>query len=77
MVNQNHLYMGVCSDYNEKDPTVPKFVIWTKDREAMGMPGIARDLAGPGWVQGGDRGDGFNGHPYVIDLEGDMVYYQY
>ena len=66
-------YMGVCSDYSKKDPTYYGSYIWTKIQGGIGAQGIQGEQ-GPAGPQGpkGDRGDGYTGHPYFIDLEGDM-----
>lgn len=70
---KTYTYMGVCSDYFDRDPETPISYIWTKIQGRMGLQGLQGE-AGPAGPAGpkGDKGDGFTGHPYVIDLEGDM-----
>jgi hypothetical protein len=63
-------YMGVYSDNNIDSSTTPSRYTWVKIQGGVGPQGVA----GPVGPQGekGDKGDGYIGHPYTIDLEGDM-----
>ena len=54
----NRSYIGVYSSYNEKSSEEPEMYTWSL------MRGVAGDK--------GERGDGYTGQLYSIDLEGDM-----
>ena len=71
--SKSYAYLGVCSNSNQSAPNKPSMYTWSKVQGVMGMQGI-QGPAGPAGPEGpkGDRGDGYTGHPYFIDLEGDM-----
>ena len=67
------IYMGVYSDNTEESSTNPNRYTWIKVQGAAGVSGVD----GPKGDKGdkgdkGEKGDGYTGHPYTIDLEGDM-----
>jgi hypothetical protein len=72
---KSYAYIGVCSNSNPSAPGRDKreLYAWTKVQGVMGIQG-PQGPAGPAGPEGpqGDKGDGYTGHPYFIDLEGDM-----
>jgi hypothetical protein len=66
-------YMGVYSDNTEGSSTNPGRYTWIKVQGGIGLTGEKGEKGDRG-EQGekGDKGDGYTGHPYTIDLEGDM-----
>ena len=73
----NMPYMGVYSDNNQKSSVNPNLYTWIRIQGNSGAIGEKGDKGDPGEKgepgEKGDKGDSFTGHPYVIDLEGDMA----
>ena len=72
-------YMGVYSDNTQDSMKEPRAYTWFRVRGNDGLDGVngsdgAQGPQGPKGEKGdqGDPGDAFTGHPYTIDLEGDM-----
>ena len=63
-------YMGIYSDNNEIQSTNYNKYTWIKTQGKIGPKGEKGDT-GPQGIKG-EKGDGYTGHPYTIDLEGDM-----
>lgn len=72
----NKPYMGIYSDNDSVASTNPGNYTWVRIQGAAGEAGAAgpQGPAGPVGPVGpaGQKGDSFTGHPYTIDLEGDM-----
>ena len=78
----NKPYMGVYSDNTQDSMREPRAYTWFRVRGNDGSNGAngsdgAQGPQGPKGEKGekgdqGDPGDAFTGHPYTIDLEGDM-----
>ena len=60
----DRIYLGIYSGYSEIAPTHHNLYSWVKIRGNDGIQGEQ----GPK----GERGDGYTGHQFTIDLEGDM-----
>ena len=60
----NKSYMGVYSDNTENSSLNPARYTWMRVQGNIGLTGERGEK--------GDKGDGYTGHPYTIDLEGDM-----
>lgn len=74
-INVNMPYMGVYSDNTQSSSSNPNRYTWVKI-QGIGEKG-EQGPQGPQGLPGekgdkGDKGDGYTGHPYTIDLEGDM-----
>ena len=71
-ININMPYMGVYSDNTQSSSSNPNRYTWVKI-QGIGEKG-EQGPQGPQGLPGekGDKGDGYTGHPYTIDLEGDM-----
>lgn len=72
----NKAYMGMCSNENQKSPSHYSAYTWVRIQGNAGSAGLQGET-GPQGPQGpkgdkGDKGDGYTGHPFTIDLEGDM-----
>ena len=60
-------YMGIYSNNEKKSSENPYAYTWVPIQGATGPTGPKGDKG-----EKGDKGDGYTGHPYTIDLEGDM-----
>lgn len=74
-INVNMPYMGIYSDNTQSSSSNPNRYTWVKI-QGVGEKG-EQGPQGPQGLPGekgdkGDKGDGYTGHPYTIDLEGDM-----
>lgn len=63
-------YMGVYSDNTNASSSNPNKYTWIRVQGAVGATGPKGDQGEKGDM--GDKGDGYTGHPYTIDLEGDL-----
>ncbi len=72
----NKAYMGMCSNENQKSPNHYSAYTWVRIQGNTGATGLQGETGsqGPQGPKGdkGDKGDGYTGHPFTIDLEGDM-----
>jgi hypothetical protein len=69
----NKPYMGVYSDNSPVSSLEPNRYTWVLIQGAQGVQGVPGEKG----IQGdkgekGDKGDSYVGHPYSVDLEGDM-----
>ena len=79
IVNNSNLdrsHMGIYSDSNIYQSNNPERYTWVRIQGGIGPQGEKGEKGDQG-DQGekgekGDKGDGYSGHPYTIDLEGDM-----
>ena len=69
----NKAYMGICSNDNQKSPSHYSAYTWVRIQGYAGANGTNGET-GPQGPKGdkGDKGDGYTGHPFTVDLEGDM-----
>lgn len=69
----NMPYMGIYSDDKEKSSNIPYRYTWISIQGRVGEIG-PRGPKGDTGPKGdkGDKGDSYTGHPFTVDLEGDM-----
>lgn len=72
----NKAHMGIYTNNNEISSDYPSDYTWLRIQGTQGTQGIQGEQ-GPKGDKGdqgipGPKGDGYTGHPYTVDLEGDM-----